>query len=80
MSIFAVPVSFGDWYLSGGEHKDLPPFLIQLLVDNYTSIISRDYSKRLKFKAVNTLTNLSTHNYTKAMNASAIGEVTQAIA
>ena len=62
-----------------GEHKYLPPFLIQLLVEKYTSMRSGDYLKRLKAKAVNSLSNLSTRNSIKAVNAVSRGEVSQAI-
>ena len=63
-----------------GEHKYLPPFLIQLLVEKYTSMRSRDYLKRLKAKAVNGLSNLSNHDSIKAVKSAARGEVPQEIA
>ena len=61
------------------EHKDLPPFLIQLLIEKYTSKRSRDLLKWLKVKVVNSLSNLDTHNSIKAVKAAAIGEVPHAI-
>ena len=62
------------------ESKDLPPFLIQLLVDKYTSIRSRDYLKRIKAKALNSLRDLSTRNSIKALKAASRDEVLQTIA
>ena len=50
-----------------GKQKHLPPFLIHILVEKYTSMISRDYLKRLKAKAVNSLINFSTRNSIKAV-------------
>ena len=62
-----------------GEKKYIPPFLIQLLVEDYTYMRSHDYLKRLKAKAVNSLSNLSTRNSIKAVKAVSRGEVSQAI-
>ena len=63
-----------------GDQKYLLPFLIQLLVEKYKSTRPRYYLKRLKAKSVNSLINLSTRNYIKAVKEAARGKVTQAIA
>ena len=62
-----------------GDYKNISPFWIQLLVEKYTSMILRDYLKRVKSKAVKHLSNFSNRDSIKSVKADARGEVTQEI-